>query len=82
MSKFGFRTFLDDGPFVLLIMLAALTSAAFEAAAVIAVLPASVPSAYASLALPAKPSAVVAARPTPTASSTRFAPQLVARLGR
>ena len=80
MSKFGFRTFLDDGPFVLLIMLAALTSAAFEAAAVIAVLPAGVPSAYASLALPAKPPAVVAT--APPASASRFAPQLVARIGR
>jgi hypothetical protein len=80
MSKFGFRTFIDDGPFVLLIMLAALTSAAFEAAAVITVLPASVPSAYASVALPARPPAVVAA--APPASAPRFAPQLVARIGR
>ena len=80
MSKFRFRAFIDDGPFVLLIMLSALASAGFEIAAVIAVWPDASVSAQANAARPADPRHAVSAGQA--ASRPAFAPQLVARLGR
>jgi hypothetical protein len=47
MRKFRFRSYLDDGLFVVLIMVAAVGAAAMEAAAVLGAVPSMLPSAMA-----------------------------------
>jgi hypothetical protein len=64
MSKFRFRSFLDDGLFVVLVMLGAIASAALEAGAVIGGLPGGSLSAYA-VAAPVGASAATAAASAP-----------------
>ncbi len=84
MGKFRFRSYLDDGLFVLVIMAAAAASAALEAGAVLGALSGSSLSAFANAEGADRKAAAASApvRVAASASEPAFASRVVARLAR